>query len=297
MNASTPPRWKSIVEWTAAILLAALWLSAGLWKLSDLTGMQVRLTQALVPRELSLAAAMGLGTIETLAAILLLVPAWRRWGSGLSAGLLAVFMAYIGYHYSALTGLECSCFPWLKRAIGPMFFVQDGAMIAVAMAAGWWARPSRDFRRATMALAVVLLLAGGMLAWDRARAGGEPAPASIVAEGRDLPLSEGRVFLYFFNPLCPHCFDAAKAMSKMNWQATVVGLPTQDFDLGRGFFQDAGLRGVQLSPDGMRLRQSTFPFVDVPYAVAIEAGRVREKLVFFDEPELGDTLRRLGFVL
>ena len=297
MNASPRPRWKTILEWTAAVALAALWLSAGLWKLSDLTGMQVRLTQALVPRELSLAAALGLGTIETMAAILLLAPAWRRWGAWLSAGLLAVFMAYIGYHYRALTGLECSCFPWLKRAIGPMFFVQDAAMIVVAMAAGWWARPSRDFRRATMALAGVLLLGGGMLAWERTRGGDEPAPASIVAEGRELPLNDGRVFLYFFNPLCPHCFDAAKAMARMNWQATVVGLPTQDFELGRGFFQDAGLRGVRLSPDGLKLRESTFPFVDVPYAVAIEAGRVREKLVFFDEPDLGNTLRRLGFVL
>ena len=162
-------RWKSTVEWTAALALAALWLVAGLWKLTDITGTQVRLTQALVPQPLSLPATLLLGTIETFAAILLLAPFWRRWGALLSGFLLSAFMVYIGYHYRALTGEECSCFPWLKRAVGPMFFVQDGALLALAVAAGWWAAPSRGLRRAALSLAGVVIAAGALLTVDRAR--------------------------------------------------------------------------------------------------------------------------------
>jgi len=293
---SSRPRWQAAVEWAAAAALAALWLAAGLWKLSDITGFEVRLTQLLVPKDWSLPATLALGVTETFAAVLLLVPAWRRWGAWLSALLLGAFMAYIGYHYRALTGQECSCFPWLKRAVGLLFFVEDSAMLAVALAAGWWARPSRGKRRAAMVLAAVAILAGVMLAVDRGRGQGEPAPVSILADGRDYSLQQGRVFLYFFNPSCQHCFQAAQTMARWRWQAGIVGLPTQDFDLGRGFFQEAGLAPVALSPEAARLRQ-TFPFQDVPFALAIEEGRVREKFHFFEEPELGRKLRQIGFVL
>src|SRR5712692_1516149 len=130
MTDSPPrPRWQTAMEWGTAVALAGLWFAAGLWKLSDLTATQVRMTQALVPKPLSLTAALFFGTAETFAGLLLLLPRWRRWGSWLSVGLLAAFMAYIGIHYSALTGTDCSCFPWLKRAIGPMFFVEDAALM------------------------------------------------------------------------------------------------------------------------------------------------------------------------
>jgi uncharacterized membrane protein YphA (DoxX/SURF4 family) len=294
MAASQRPKWQITVEWTAALALAALWLAAGLWKLSDITAWQVRLTQLLFPREWSLPATLALGSAETLAAILLVAPMWRRWGAWLSGLLLSAFMLYIGYNYTALTGLDCSCFPWLKETIGPMFFVRDGALIVAAAAAGRWAAPSRGGRAAGIALAGVAVFAGAMLGVDRAR--NADGPASIVAEGRELSLRDGRVFIYFFNPACPHCLEAAKAMASFTWQATIVGVPTMDFDQGQGFFQDAGLSGVRLSPDLAKLRQS-FSFRDVPFAVALDHGKVRERIVFFDQPQFGDTLRRIGFVL
>jgi len=292
---SERPRWQAAVEWTAAVALAALWLAAGLWKLSDVTATQVRMTQALAPAWLSLPAALGVGGAEVFAAILLLAPAWRRWGAWLSAILLLFFMGYIGYHYRALTGAECSCFPWLKRAVGPLFFVEDALLIVLAAAAGWWAQPPRGIRRAAAALALVALLAGGLLAWDRRR-GDEPLPiASITVDGRPLDLRGGRFLLFFFNPYCPHCLQTAQALSRLKWNAAVIGLATQDFEQGPGFFQDAGWKGVRLSPDGPRLRQ-ILPFPDVPYAVAIVDGQIREKLHFFEEPKLSGTLRKLGLV-
>lgn len=289
------PRWQRTAEWTAAVGLAALWLVAGLWKLSDITATQVRLTQALVPHSLSLASALFLGAAETFAGVLLLAPSWRRWGAWLSGFLLSVFLVYIGYNYRALTGADCSCFPWLKEAVGPMFFVRDGALMLLAAAAGWWAAPSRGPRRAALALAGVAALAAGLWAVDRTRDHGAAAvPVSITADGSEFSLRQGRVFLYFFNPSCLHCFQAAQALARFEWQAAIVGLPTQDFNQGRDFFRDAGMTNVRLSPDTARLREF-FPFQDVPYAVAIENGTVRAKIVFFEETQLGETLRRAGF--
>src|SRR3989442_75022 len=201
-------RWRNALQWTASIALAALWFAAGIWKLSDVTATQVRMTQALVPKSLSLAAALSLGTVETFAGLLLLIPAWRRWGAWISGVLLSVFMVYIGYHYRALTGAECNCFPWLKRAVGPMFFIQDGALIALAVVAGLWTQPSRGLRRALASFAAIVILAGSLFAVDRVRGAGAAGPASITADGSELSLREGRVFLYFFNPLCIHCFQA-----------------------------------------------------------------------------------------
>src|SRR5712692_6895052 len=80
-EASPRAGWQRGVEWTAALALAALWFSAGIWKLSDLTATQVRMTQALVPQSLSLVVAAFFGAAETLAGILLLAPRWRRWGA------------------------------------------------------------------------------------------------------------------------------------------------------------------------------------------------------------------------
>ncbi len=49
-------------------------------------------------------------------------PRFRRWGAWLTGLLLVAFMLYIGYYYNVLRGAECSCFPWLKRAVGLWVF-------------------------------------------------------------------------------------------------------------------------------------------------------------------------------
>src|SRR6267142_1285215 len=68
------PGWKTWVSWTAAVLMAAAFLVAGLWKITDAPGAAVRLAQARVPQDLSLVAALVLGILETFAAVLVLVP-------------------------------------------------------------------------------------------------------------------------------------------------------------------------------------------------------------------------------
>ena len=103
-------------------------------------------------------------------------------------------------------------------------------------------------------------------------------------------MHDGAVFIYFFNPTCLHCLDAGIAMAELNWKATFVGVPTQDFEFAPGFIDDAGLKEVRLSPD-LDLLRGKFPFEDVPYGVAINEGGVVERLLFFEEPELSKQLR------
>jgi uncharacterized membrane protein YphA (DoxX/SURF4 family) len=291
------PAWKTGIGWTAAILMAALWLVAGVWKLSDLSAFQVKLTQLLVPVSLSMPATLALVVSELTAGILLLIPAWRRIGGYFSAVLLLVFMAYVAYNYEPLRGADCSCFPWLERAVGPAFFWSDGAMVALALVAAWFSRPPARLRQAGVALAAVVALTGVAFAVDQSAApvaAGE-LPTTIAVEGGELALTEGPVFLYFFNPTCLHCLDAGIAMSEYEWKASFVGIPTQDFDFGPQFIADAGLKNVKLSPELDRLKP-IFPFEDVPYAVALKDGQVVALLRFFEEPALGEKLREMGFV-
>ena len=296
MDTSDRPRWQNRVGWLAAVVMAVIWLVAGIWKLTNLTGFQLMLTQMLVPVWLSLPAALALGITETFAGILLLRPAWRRLGGYLSAALLVVFMAYVGYHYETLKGEDCSCFPWLERTVGPGFFWGDAAMVAVALVAAWFSPRISAVRSAGVALLAVALFGATMLVLNpfAPRLDAE-VPASISVDSGNYPLDRGRIFLYFFNPTCIHCLDVGLMMSELDWQAELVGVPTQDYDLAPGFIEDTGLRHMKLSPDLEPLK-AVFPFEDVPYAVALEDGKVRERLMFFEEPELIEKLRGAGMV-
>ncbi len=276
--------------------MALLWFSAGLWKLTDISGWQLKLTQLLVPVQLSLAGTLAVGVSEVLAGVLLLRPAWRRWGGLLSCGLLVAFMVYMAVNYQALQGADCSCFPWLERAVGPAFFWSDGAMLALSLVAVRFSPKPSGAHGAVAAGLAVAVFAGAMLVVDRF--GPEPeqrVTLPITAAGEAYDLHEGKVFLFFFNPSCMHCLHAGQTMAGYDWAADLVGIPTQDSDWGPGFLEDAGLEGVKLSPDVDELREN-FEFQDVPYGVLLEGGRVLERVMFWEEPDFGNSLREHGFV-
>src|SRR5712671_6539421 len=149
------PRWRNALGWTAAVLLALLFLLSGLWKITDAQGAAVRMAQARVPESISLAAALAFGIVETVAAVLLLVPRLRRWGAWVTGVLLLAFLAWFAINYTALRGAECSCFPWLKRAVGPGFFIGDGIMLALAVCAGLWSKRPTGLRTAFLILGAV----------------------------------------------------------------------------------------------------------------------------------------------
>jgi uncharacterized membrane protein YphA (DoxX/SURF4 family) len=287
--------WKHHASTVSAVLLACLFLVAGGWKMTDPFGAATRMTQALVPGSLSLVAAIAFGIAEAVAALFLIVPRFRRWGAWLAGALLVAFMVYFAINYEALRGAECSCFPWIKRAVGPAFFYADGAMLALAVIAGVWAKPSEDVRYASMiagAVSVFALVCWGVM---EARQTGTKAPDSITVDGKPFSLSHGRVFLYFFDPECSHCDAAAREMAKHNWGATrVLGVATRMPQFSREFMDSTGLR-APVSSD-LELLRKTFPFTDPPYAVVLEHGRQKAALSRFDETEPTATLRKLEII-
>ncbi len=289
------PGWKTAVSWVAAVLISLVFLIAGLWKVTDPTGAAVRLAQAKVPQNLSLLAALLLGSTETFAGVLLLVPRFRRWGAWLGSFLLLAFMIYIGIHYNELRGVECSCFPWVKRAVGPGFFVGDALMVLLAVIAGIWAQKSENLRGAALILAAVAVFAGVSFGVAATRQTGTKAPETITVDGKPYSLQQGKVFIYFFDPECMHCLDAGRRMARMNWGDTkLVGVATVQPQFAKSFMRDTGLRGG-ISTD-LALLRKTFPFVSTPAGVAIENGRGKGQLSQFEGEEPAASLRKLGFV-
>jgi uncharacterized membrane protein YphA (DoxX/SURF4 family) len=290
--------WRIALNWTAAILISIVFLVAGLWKLTDPIGAAVRLAQAKVPESLSVFTAVGLGTLETFTGVLLLIPRFRRWGSWLGTFLLAAFMIFIGIHYKELVGVDCSCFPWVKRAVGPQFFVGDGAMMLLAVGAGVWARASKGVRPAALVLAAVAAFALGSFGLASTRHTGTKAPASITAEdGQSISLQEGKVFVYFFDPQCLHCLAAGRRLAALNWGDTrFIGVPTHNPQFGDWFMGKAGLTGKGPVSKDLALLQKTFPFDTPPAGLAIENGYEKTMLLQFEDQEPSATLKKIGFV-
>lgn len=288
------PSWKSAINWTAAILIAVVFLVAGIWKITDPIGAGVRLAQAKVPQGLSIPAAVLLGTVETFTGILLLVPRFRRWGSILGTLMLFVFMVYIAFFYNELRGQECSCFPWVKRAVGPAFFIGDAIMMLIAILAGFWTRAASGARSALLVLAGIAVFAGLSFGAANYMNHGTRAPASVMVDGKPYSLEQGKVFIYYFDPECLHCLDAGRRMAKLDWGATkFVGVAVVRPYLAKGFMEHAGLKGV-VSTD-LDLLKKTFPYTSTPAGVAIEDGREVQAVPQMDEPEPETTLRKLHF--
>ncbi len=291
-----PAAWKNHVSAAAAIIMAILWLAAGIYKLTAISQWQLMLTQLLVPVSLSLIGTMAVIMGDLTAGVLLLRPSWRRLGGIFSSVMLIIFMGYFAINYETLRGADCSCFPWIERTVGPVFFWADGAMLLLSVVAAWFAPSLKNVRGAALAVVGIAVVAAGALAVDKL--GPQPdadVPAAITAGDEQLSLHQGKVFLFFFNPMCPHCLDAGVNMSKHKWQAAFVGVSTEEEDLALGFIGDSGLQDVKLTPD-LELLREAFPFQDPPYAVALEDGQVKERFPFFEEPDLGEKLRELGFV-
>src|SRR5436190_1991829 len=117
------PTWKTAAGHVAAFLMAVIFVASGAWKALDPFKWSRFLEEFLVPAALSMPFTLALATAEMFGGALILVPRFRRWGAIIVSLLLVAFMGYIGLHYSQLLGKDCSCFPIVKRTVGPMFFV------------------------------------------------------------------------------------------------------------------------------------------------------------------------------
>lgn len=289
------PSWKSTLSWTCAILVALVFLVSGLWKITDAPGAAVRMAQARVPQSLSLAAAIGFGIAETFAGVMLLVPRFRRWGAWLGGAMLIAFMIFVAINYNALRGEECNCFPWIKRAVGPAFFMGDAIMLALAVMAGIWAQRAESLRSAVLILGTVTVFALVSYGVAAMRQTGTRAPDSVTVNGKPFSLQQGKILIFYFDPECLHCVDAAKRMSKLNWGDTqVLAVPISQPQFSQEFLSDTGLK-AKVSSDLHPLKK-VFPFVSAPAGVALVDGREKKSLTQFEGNEPADSLRKLGFV-
>lgn len=292
------PAWKKAIGGVSAVLLAILFFVSGAWKLTDPYVWSQALVEFRLPSALALPGAVALGIGETLGALLILVPRFRRWGALLVGFLLVVFMIYIGANYGALAGKECSCFPLVKRTVGPAFFVGDGLMLLMAVLAGTWLRTSESLRGALVILGAVVVFAGASLGVNSARASGIQAPDTITVDGKPFSLQQGKVFLFFYDPTCPHCEAAARKMAKLNWKdTTIVAVPTDTPQFAASFLHDTGLKAG--TSNDLDMLTKTFKFVNGPYGVALVRGRQKGTIdvgVFEKDGEPAATLHTLGFV-
>jgi uncharacterized membrane protein YphA (DoxX/SURF4 family) len=176
------PGWKSALSWVASLLLCAVFLSSGLWKITDPQGWGVRIVQAKVPQPWGLPVALAIGIMETVGAAMILVPRLRRWGALVLAALLMAFMGYFAIHYNALRGADCSCFPWLRRVVGPGFFVGDAVMLLLAGLAWLGSRRPQGMRTVALILSAVAVFAGVSYGVGAARQTGTRAPQSVLVD-------------------------------------------------------------------------------------------------------------------
>jgi uncharacterized membrane protein YphA (DoxX/SURF4 family) len=289
------PAWKTALSWLGALIVAVLFLASGIWKATDPTGWAVKLTQAKFPQDLSVAGAVVLGILETTAGVLVLVPRFRRWGAWLASALLLAFMIYIGFFYNELRGQDCSCFPWLKRTVGPMFFVGDALMLLAALAAGWWSQRVTNKLGAVLVMAAVSVFAVVSYGAEAVKDTGTKAPDTIVADGKPYSLQSGKVFLYFFDPECMHCLEAGRKLAKMNWGDTkVVGVPSRMPQFADNFMKMTAMnRPVSTE---WALLNKTFSIKGTPGGVALENGREKAQITQFEDNEPAATLTKLGFI-
>jgi hypothetical protein len=280
-----------------AIVLGLIFLISGGWKVLSPLRTGELLEQARVPGGWGAIGASSLGALELVAAFLLFVPRFRKLGGVLGSALLVFFIGWIAYYYHALVGQECSCFPIIKRTVGPGFFISDGIMLMLGIIASLWSSAMRSFRGPAFVLVTVVALSGLSLGFAELQNRGIAAPSPLLVDGKSQSIGDGKVFLFFYDPQCMHCDAAARFMAKFNWENTrVIAIPTTEPQFAPAFLHDTGLK-AGTSLETARLRK-VFKFVDPPYGVALVDGH--ETAAFgqaqFNVPSPKAQLEKIGFV-
>jgi uncharacterized membrane protein YphA (DoxX/SURF4 family) len=292
------PAWKATLNHIAAFLTALIFIIVGVFKIVTPYEVASMMEKLLIPAKVSLPFTLVLGTVELFAGIMVLIPRFRRWGGTIVSLLLVSFMIYIGIHYTELVGKDCSCFPWLKRAVNIWFFPEDAAMLALSLMAAWWAKPSYSKRAASVLLGACAVFATVSCGVALTHQSGTKAPDTVIVKGQPYSLQDGKVFLYFFDPECSHCNAAAKTMSTYSWKSDVkvVGIPTRVPQFADAFMSDNNFKGVTTTTDSKSLK-ALFPFGDPPYGVALVNGRSIGTVPHYEEnDEPRPTLKALGFI-
>ncbi len=122
-----------IVLLIARLVLAGVFLAAGIGKLADLSGSRQAMEHFGVPARFAALAGLALPIAEILLASALVPLATAWWGALGALLLLLTFVAAIGYNLAHGRTPDCHCFGQLHSApAGPRTLVRNGMLAALA---------------------------------------------------------------------------------------------------------------------------------------------------------------------
>lgn len=289
---------RTIIHWVLALALVVIFGSSGVWKLYAPAQAGIRQVEAGVPSAYALPWVVVLGSLEVFAAVLLLVPAWRRVGGLLTAALTLSFMVYMGARYQQLKGMECGCMPGRHRALDAMFFVEDGAMLAAALAVIWLAGSAVAFRRRfwkpAMAFLVILCIGAASATLEPMLAGSTSLSLRVLDRSGKvavMPLSSrSDTLLYFMNPSCLDCQRASLVMGKLRLAAPLVVLPDARPETIYEYLNQAGIKNAVVSLDYAQLAPR-LQLKQVPALYVFEGGAPKALILNFEPAALEKELR------
>lgn len=292
-------RIRAVIVWVLSLALAAIFATSGVWKLYTPAQAGIRQVEVGVPSAYGLPLAVVLGSFELFAALLLLSPSYRRAGAVLTGGMLVIFMAYMGSRYGQLKGIECGCLPGRHRALGIGFFIEDGLMLAAAVAVFLLARPvaarARSILRPALALLTILALGAGSASLERPLLARDAALSLRVMDraGRvaEMPLSpRSTTLLYFYSPSCLDCQRASQQIARLRLAAPLIVLPDSRHETAYEYLAQAGIKNALVALDYPALSER-FGLKQVPALYILQGGRPKTVILSFEEPQFQHTLR------
>ncbi|MCH7825102.1 MAG: hypothetical protein IH849_09905 [Acidobacteria bacterium] len=224
----TPPSEKlQKVARISSMVLGAVFVLAGTLKVGDPWSFLGSLPAYGLPSAIRLPVTVLMPTIEVVLGIML-IAGWRlRQASMATAGFLTLFGGVIAYGWVMGTLQDCGCFgSWLQRT-PPQALAEDAGMLALAVLGIMWAPVGKTdlsrFRLGVLATVAVgsIAMIGSTLAADTSTLEERILAAEVaVDEGipslKDLDLRNRDVFLYLFQPDCPHCIENGPAIARIS---------------------------------------------------------------------------------
>ena len=229
----------------ARLVLAAVFIVAGLGKLADQEGAREAMVGFGVPQPLARPFAMLLPPVELIVAILL-IPLSTAWYGAIGAGALLVLFI-IGIAVSMARGVapDCNCFGQIhSEPVGWRTLVRNGILLALA---GYVLYEGHDDAGASA------------IGWFTALSGGEQAALLVGAFAVLLAVSEGSLLLNLMRQngrlltrleaiesvVSPEALDAAAAAPAPVGSGLPLGSPAPAFRL-------SGLHGETMTLDALR---------------------------------------------
>jgi uncharacterized membrane protein YphA (DoxX/SURF4 family)/peroxiredoxin len=229
----------------ARLLLAVVFLIAGLAKLADISGSQKTLRDFGVPEVMARPMGIVLPIVETALAVALVPRTWAWWAALGALGLLLVFIAGISYNLARGRRPHCHCFGQLHSVpVGPSALARNILLALVAALVVW-------FGHGSASLSVTSWLMAWSLTQQIALIAAVMAVALMVGEGwllLHVLRQQGRLLLRI-EQVESHLAQARMAVETPEQAQPMAGLPV---GTKAPAFSGRGLDDETISLDALR---------------------------------------------